>query len=203
MKLEYALKRKMLRVLSQEQLNKIRRLNKERAKRMEKEVTQKLNGKRTPMSGAGFVKGDGIAYLPHNQGIAVIECKLSSMTDKDGPYITVYGTWLLKLQEDLQAMRSIGAQFGFFVWKYLHISQMFAIIPECHIETVEQTLGVTVPFQSDKTLTLGTGYTRFGSTRIHLSKLQDYGKLSVYQFGEYRVVPFTTVQDWFRNNEEI
>ena len=98
-------------------------------------------------------------------------------------------------------MRSIGAQFGFLVWKYLHISQMFAIIPECHIETVEQTLGVTVPLQSDKTLTLGTGYTRFGSTRIHLSKLQDYGKLIVYQFGEYRVVPFTTVQDWFRNNE--
>jgi hypothetical protein len=203
MQLEHAMRRKIKRVLSKEQANKIRRLNKDRAKRMEKDVTQKLNGRRTPMSGAGFIKGDGIVYLPHNQGIAMVECKVSSVTDKKGPYINVYGTWLLKLREDTQAMQSIGARFGFFVWKFLHVTPMFVLIPEASIPVVEETLGLVVPLQNDTIFTLGTGYTRFGSMKVHLTVLQEYGRLTAYKHGEYRIVPFSIVQGWFRTNEEV
>lgn len=91
------------------------KLNRERAKRMEKYVSQYLGGNRVPMSGAGFLKGDGLVYF--DKGLYLIECKFSSMRNSKNqvPKIRLDFRWLTKLEDEVKAMR---ARFGILVFHY-------------------------------------------------------------------------------------
>lgn len=133
-----------------EELATIRRLNKSRAKSMEKEVCKYLGADRTPMSGAGFVKGDGILPLPNDMGIAVIECKVSEAFDnKKGPFIRVRLEWIGKLRSDTEALKSLGARFGFIVLKWHTWKEKAILIPVEYIPRIEKIIGVSLP-RSDK-----------------------------------------------------
>lgn len=102
-------------IYSPEQLEDIRRTNRRRAKDMERRVTRFLNAQRTPMSGAGMIKADGIGQLATG-GIYLIECKLSAKIDiKLGPKVAFQYGWIPKLRQDVTAMRGLGARFGVFV----------------------------------------------------------------------------------------
>lgn len=129
-----------------DELAKIRRLNKSRAKSMEKEVCKFLGADRTPMSGAGFVKGDGILPLPNDMGIAVIECKVSEAThDTKGPFIRLQVEWVEKLRSDTDALKALGARFGFIVLKWHTWREKAVCIPVEYIPRIEKIIQREIP----------------------------------------------------------
>lgn len=72
---------------------KQQKLNKDRAKRMERELAKALDGDRTPMSGAGSQKGD-VKLRNTPLGNIYVEAKYSAMRDKNNrPYITLQAIW--------------------------------------------------------------------------------------------------------------
>jgi hypothetical protein len=140
---------------TKEELAQIRKLNRDRSKRMERDITQRLNGKRTPMSGAGVIKGDGIVALPDNQGLCILECKVSSsLHAKNGPQMPFEIRWLTKLESDTQAMRMLGSRFGALIIKFHNTSRMYVFIDTKYLPTVEQTLSVELPRIPGRQLTI-------------------------------------------------
>ena len=124
-----AMARKPKRVFTKEELAKIRATNKRRAKEMERDVTKRLNGRRTPMSGAGMIKGDGIVYLPHDGGLCVLECKLTERVHQtQGPIIALQVRWFDKLLADVSAMKGLGAKFGILIIKFVYIREMYVFV---------------------------------------------------------------------------
>jgi len=189
------------RLLTKEDLATIRRLNRERAKRMERDIARKLGASRTPMSGAGMIKGDGIIYLPNDAGIVVLECKLSSSTSEAGePQIPFIAGWLTKLQKDVAAMRSLGARFGMLILKFHSYRDMYVMIHIDDLSLVEKSLDIRVPPHTDimfyraahKT---GRARSTFDIERREIIKAV-HGAYHMPN-GIYRVFRFETIVDWF------
>jgi hypothetical protein len=104
----------------------INKLNKDRAKNMERQIARDLGGTRTPMSGAAqFVKGDVSVELV--RGIYfIVECKLSSMiAERNGPILRLQFSWLKKIKDEARIMR---AQFGITIIKFMHQSEYFVVV---------------------------------------------------------------------------
>lgn len=86
--------------------------NRTRAGSMERRIAAVLLGDKTPMSGAGKMKGDVVIPLANQPGRYLIECKLSAQTDNGEPKIYIKYEWLTKLLDEVMAMR---ARFGVLI----------------------------------------------------------------------------------------
>jgi hypothetical protein len=91
------------------------RLNKQRAKAMERRIAKYLGGDRTPQSGAGSSKGDVTVLFANRPGRYLIECKLTEQFKSDEPNITLSKIWLSKIQAEAKQMNAL---FGLLVFRY-------------------------------------------------------------------------------------
>ena len=197
MKKADAIKRRPKRLFTKEDMDKIRSRNKDRSKDMERKVTARLNGRRTPMSGAGMIKGDGIVYLPNDNGLCVLECKVTSrLHPTQGPRVLLESLWFDKLQRDTQAMRGLGAKFGILIVKFLHIREMFCFILSTEIDKIEQYLDIKIELDG-AVLNPNEKVSNWKISNVLMSTLEKY-QWVMTPHGLYRIIPFSTVEKWFR-----
>jgi hypothetical protein len=98
-----------------ERRKEINRLNRQRAKAMEKRVARYLDGVQTPQSGAGSAKGDILIDFKNRPGKYMIECKMTSTRVKDIPKMQISKSWIPKMKKDAYAMRAL---FPILVYHY-------------------------------------------------------------------------------------
>lgn len=91
------------------------RLNRQRAKTMERRIAKLLGGDRTPQSGAGNSKGDVTVMFANRPGRFVIECKLTELLNRDGPSMTISKAWLSKIHQEAEQMNAV---FGVLIYRY-------------------------------------------------------------------------------------
>jgi hypothetical protein len=103
----------------------INRLNRQRAKAMEKRVARYLDGTQTPQSGAGSAKGDILIDFVSRPGKYMIECKLSAARPGGKPRINIYKYWIPKMKDDAKAMRAL---FPLLVYHFHDIAGDFVVI---------------------------------------------------------------------------
>jgi len=103
----------------------INRLNRQRAKAMEKRVARYLDGTQTPQSGAGSAKGDILIDFVNRPGKYMIECKLSAARPGGKPRINIYKYWIPKMKDDAKAMRAL---FPLLVYHFHDIAGDFVVI---------------------------------------------------------------------------
>lgn len=108
-----------------ERRKEINRLNRQRAKAMEKRVARYLDGTQTPQSGAGSAKGDILIDFVNRPGKYMIECKLSADRKKDKPTIRIFKYWIDKMIKDAKSMRAL---FPILVYHYHDVAGDFVII---------------------------------------------------------------------------
>jgi len=108
-----------------ENRKEINRLNRQRAKAMEKRVARYLDGTQTPQSGAGSAKGDILIDFVSRPGKYMIECKLSAARPGGKPRINIYKYWIPKMKDDAKAMRAL---FPLLVYHFHDIAGDFAVI---------------------------------------------------------------------------
>lgn len=108
-----------------ERRKEINRLNRQRAKAMEKRVARYLDGTQTPQSGAGSAKGDILIDFTNRPGKYMIECKLSADRQKDKPTIRIFKYWIPKMIKDAKSMRAL---FPVLVYHYHDVAGDFVII---------------------------------------------------------------------------
>jgi hypothetical protein len=104
----------------------IQKRNKQRAKDMERRIAKLLAGQRTPMSGAGFMKGD--IRVPFKHKHFMIECKLSSQINvgNHDPYITLVFEWFTKMEKEANAM---GSLFPVLIVHLMRYEEDYCFIP--------------------------------------------------------------------------
>lgn len=110
-----------------EQRKEINRLNRQRAKAMEKRVARYLDGLQTPQSGAGSAKGDILIDFKSRPGKYMIECKLSSVRHRGVPKMQISKQWIAKMNKDARAMKAL---FPILVYHY-HDKQGDYVIVAC------------------------------------------------------------------------
>lgn len=112
-----------------EERSRISKINKRRAKDMERNVANLLEGHRVPMSGASYLKGDALFYSKF--GLVIVECKLSSLVkfyrpkQVYCPNFNLRTQFLEKLQQDVKSMKAI---FGVLVFKYWNTRGNYVIV---------------------------------------------------------------------------
>jgi hypothetical protein len=111
----------------------INRLNRQRAKAMEKRVARYLDGTQTPQSGAGSAKGDILIDFTNRPGKYMIECKMSAVRDKGVPMMQLLKKWIPKMNKDASAMR---AQFPILVIHYHEVSGDWVIVEMPHLHKI-------------------------------------------------------------------
>lgn len=141
-------------LLTDEERAYIRRMNRQRAKLMERQVMRELGATRTERSGAGYIKADGFLQLPYNLGLALIECKVSAaINDQKGPAVAFAHTWVEKLQNDVKATAGLGARFGFFVIKWHSWREKIVLLNTLDIPLISELFDVEI--KPTHTLVLG------------------------------------------------
>lgn len=85
----------------------INRMNRQRAKAMEKRVARYLDGTQTPQSGAGSAKGDILIDFKNRPGKYMIECKTTSLRRNNIPKIQLTKAWIPKMIDDAKKMRAL------------------------------------------------------------------------------------------------
>lgn len=192
---------------TKEELAHIRKLNRDRSARMERDITQKINGRRTPMSGAGFVKADGIVQLPNDQGIALIECKVtSSIHTKHGPQVAFKLDWLSKLEEDIQSMRLLGSRFGALIVKFHGTSRIYVFINKKYLTQIQTMLDVVIAQDNDMVIEI----TAWNTGRLkRITKIPEkifaahtHGTLRTVD-SEYYICTFTEFMQWFKKDTTL
>lgn len=149
-------------IYSKEQLDEIRRKNRNRSKAMERRVTRYLNAQRTPMSGAGIIKSDGIGALPSG-GIYLIECKLSEKVNRiNGAVVGLQYGWIFKLRKEVDAMKSLGARFGIFVVHWHGYQNDVVLIDLFYRDELRRLTGVDISATLD---VVGSGTRKDGEHR--------------------------------------
>lgn len=138
-------------LVDNERARKQARLNKQRADRMERDVAAYLTrgrlqiARRTPQSGAGWIKGDNHVPLASAPDFFLISCKMSqAQTEDNRAYIAFSVKWVDELRRDVSAMRSIGCKFGMIVIRYFGRAkgELFALIDMQDLDVIERTLNV-------------------------------------------------------------
>lgn len=129
------------------------RLNKQRASKMERDVAAYLTrgrlhvARRTPQSGAGWIKGDNHVPLPYPPDFFLISCKMSqAQTPDNRAYIRFYTSWVDELERDVKAMRSIGCKFGIFVirWFGKASGELIAFVDVRDLPVIENYLNYEI-----------------------------------------------------------
>lgn len=103
----------------------INRLNRQRAKAMEKRVARYLDGTQTPQSGAGSAKGDILIDFTNRPGKYMIECKLTEARNDGLPTMKIYKSWLAKMIKDAKSMRAL---FPVLVYHYHDVSGDYILV---------------------------------------------------------------------------
>jgi len=109
------------------------RLNRQRAKTMERRIAKYLGGDRTPQSGAGNSKGDVTVLFANRPGRYLIECKLTELFDRHGPSITISKAWLQKIHREAQQMNAV---FGMLVYRYHGRPEDFVLVRSADMRKV-------------------------------------------------------------------
>lgn len=109
-----------------EKRKRINKRNRRRSVSMETKVMNILSGFRVPMSGAGAIKGDGLAYCPI--GSYIVECKTRkpSITADGRKYIRLEKKWLEKIDEE---SRYMGTRFGSFALQFYYDTKFYFFLP--------------------------------------------------------------------------
>ena len=181
-------------LLTKEELKAIYKLNKQRAKVMEREVCRYLGASRTLMSGAGSEKGDGFY-----QNVIVIECKVSSALHRSlGPTIRVQVDWIRKLKKDVDAMRSLGARLGILVLKYHTWREKIICIPVEYLPELEALSGVLIPEAKE---IVPLGYSAKGKALVGISisrvlALQLVGSVVATAAGDFYITTIDVLKGW-------
>jgi hypothetical protein len=102
----------------------VNRLNRDRAKAMERRIAKRLQGNRVLMSGAGYIKGD--VTIPYKGSSFLIECKLTENTKKGTPQIGIPYFWLTKIERETKAMRSL---FGVLIIHFHGVAGDYVFMP--------------------------------------------------------------------------
>lgn len=148
--------------LDQDKARKQARLNKQRADRMERDVAAYLTrgrlqiARRTPQSGAGWIKGDNHVPLPSAPDFFLISCKMSQAQDEENnAYIKFHGKWIDELKRDTAAMRSIGCKFGIMVLRWFGRAkgELIAFVDVEDLKTIENVINFKINYNSEKVLT--------------------------------------------------
>lgn len=108
----------------------INRLNRQRAKAMEKRVARYLDGTQTPQSGAGSAKGDILIDFVNRPGKYMIECKLSETLHNGKSSIVIRKSWLDKMNKDAKSMRAL---FPVLVVHFHNVSGDWVFIEVPHL----------------------------------------------------------------------
>ena len=111
----------------------INRLNRQRAKAMEKRVARYLDGTQTPQSGAGSAKGDILIDFTNRPGKYMIECKLSSVRVKCVPMMQLLKKWIPKMNRDATSMR---AQFPILVFHFHDVSGDWVVVETSNLHKI-------------------------------------------------------------------
>jgi hypothetical protein len=147
----------MMAQLDTEKAKKQARLNKQRADRMERDVAAYLNrgrlliSRRTPQSGAGWIKGDNHVPLPSAPDFFLISCKMSQAQDENSQaYINFSYKWILELNKDVNAMRSIGCKFGIIVLRWFGRSkgELVAFVPVTNTEVIKSIVNLDIKYDN-------------------------------------------------------
>lgn len=109
----------------EERRKEINRLNRQRAKAMEKRVARYLDGTQTPQSGAGSAKGDILIDFTNRPGKYMIECKLSEARQKGIPTMRIFKVWISKMIKDAKSMRAL---FPILVYHYHDVSGDYVLV---------------------------------------------------------------------------
>lgn len=127
------------------------KLNKQRADRMERDVATYLTRgrlqitRRTPQSGAGWIKGDNHVPLASAPDFFLISCKMSqAQTEDNRAYIKFSVKWVDEMRRDVNAMKSIGCKFGIIVVRYFGRArgELFAFVDVNDLPVIENTLNL-------------------------------------------------------------
>lgn len=138
-------------MLDIEKARKQARLNKQRADRMERDIAAYLTrgrqqiARRTPQSGAGWIKGDNHVPLPSAPDFFLISCKMSqAQTPDNRAYIKFSVKWVDEMRRDVDAMQSIGCKFGIIVIRYFGRAkgELFSLIDIQDIPLIEKVLNL-------------------------------------------------------------
>jgi len=113
------------------------RLNRQRAKAMERRIAKYLGGDRTPQSGAGTTKGDVTVLFTSRPGRYLIECKLTELFDRHGPSISISKAWLSKIHLEAQQMNAV---FGMLVYRYHGRQDDYVLIRSADLRKVVKDL---------------------------------------------------------------
>ena len=167
------------------------KLNKDRGNRMERDVAKYLNRnrvlqtRRTPMSGAGWIKGDNHVPLSYPPDFVLISCKTSEQYHElHGPYIPFKRLWFDELARDIAAMRSIGCKFGIIVVKYhgRRKEELFTFVSMSDAAIIQAQLDITLPSEYEPKV---TGFKKdnsaLGSWRMFRNQLLEK-PVQVWQF---------------------
>lgn len=138
------------------------RLNRQRAKAMERRVAKYLNGDRTPQSGAGSSKGDVTVLFANRPGRFIIECKLTELYRNGEPSITISKNWLTKVQDEARQMKAL---FGLLVFRYHGRQQDYVLIraSDFHKVVAPELIKINearIDFNNSKSKTITFGYQR-------------------------------------------
>lgn len=189
-----------------EKARKQARLNKQRADRMEREIAAYLNrgrqliARRTPQSGAGWIKGDDHVPLSTPPDFFIVSCKMTQAQNPKGESIMKFSArWVTELERDVKAMRSIGCKFGIIVLRWFGMSkgEYFALINLSEIAEVERHLNIK--FESNGKV-VDRSKKKNGSpqalcTITRAEFLQSY--YTVYKFGNHDLllVPLSVIHE--------
>lgn len=97
---------------------------KRRAAQMERDVAEALGGFRVPMSGAGAIKGDVLAYT-HDRRMVMFECKITQREDEDGQVFYLFDSTIAKMLKDAAAMST---SLAVLVFRYVNDSKMWCVM---------------------------------------------------------------------------
>jgi hypothetical protein len=149
---------KKLRLADPSKAARVLKLNKQRGYRMEKYVEEMFNrerelvSKRTPISGNGWLKGDNHILLYPAPQFFIISCKFSAGLQHDThPEVKIQSRWFADLDRDVQAMRSIGSQFGILICKWHRKVDLLGVANVRDIERITELTGFQ--FQSEREFT--------------------------------------------------
>ncbi len=182
------------------------RLNKQRADRMERDIAAYLNrnrtqlARRTPQSGAGWIKGDDHVPLIHPPDFFLVSCKMTqAQNEKNQSIIRFSAKWFDELDRDINAMRSIGCKFGVLVLRWFGRAkgEYLTFVPLKYLEVIEKYMQVKLEHNGkvvDRSVK-NNGAPRLLTTLIRDELLEDYH--TVYKLGNHEVliIPLSLIHE--------
>jgi hypothetical protein len=182
------------------------RLNKQRADRMERDIAAYLNrgrqllARRTPQSGAGWIKGDDHVPLATPPDFFMISCKMTQAQNEKGESVMKFSAkWITELERDVKSMKTIGCKFGIMVLRWFGRAkgEYFALINLSEVEIVERYLNIKLQFNGkviDKSVKKN-GAPLVISTITRTQLMENYYTTFKFGYHELLLVPLSDIHE--------